>query len=153
MALTLRPTTLVTSFLSILIVVLWSYVTTCDMSRHWGWNDVSICILHSSYVESTNLFSFIWILNLYKLRNTLKLACKRLEKRKTKVSGCCGTCVCASILMTTNSLDYPDQVSVLNLIVTVQYKLTGWRSLNGNGQEMKMQPWIPQLLSGLAAFW
>ncbi len=43
-----------------------------DMSRHWGWNDVSLCILHSSYVKSTNLFSFIWILNLYKLRNTLK---------------------------------------------------------------------------------
>ncbi len=117
-----------------------SYVATYDMSRNWGWNDVSICILHSSYVESTNLFSFIWILNLYKLRNTLKLACKRSEKMKTMVSGCCSTCSCTSILITTNSLDYPDQVSSLNLIVTAQYKLTGWPSLNGNGQEMKNAP-------------
>ncbi len=45
------------------------------MSWNLGWNDISIHILYSSNVESTNLFSFIWILNLYKWRNISKKQC------------------------------------------------------------------------------
>ncbi len=43
--------------------------------QNLGWNDISIHIPHSSHVESTKLFSFIWILNLYKWRNTSKKRC------------------------------------------------------------------------------
>ncbi len=50
---------------------------------------------------------------------------------KTKVSGCCGTCVCASILMTTNSLDYPDEVSGLKLIADYAIQ-ANWVTENEN---------------------